>query len=91
MLFDGRALPFHDGDTVASALLVAGIAVFRASPVSGAPRAPYCLMGICYDCLVNINGVDNLRACQVQARDGMVVSRQSGARADAALAPGSPS
>lgn len=86
MLFEGRELPFRTGDTVASALLVADIDFFRATPLSGAPRAPYCLMGICYDCLVSINGADNQRACQVQAEQGLVIRRQTGARADAMTA-----
>ncbi|WP_413733663.1 (2Fe-2S)-binding protein [Sodalis sp. RH21] len=85
MHFEGRELPFRAGDTVASALLVAGIDFSRTTPLSGAARAPYCLMGICYECLVNINGADNQRACQVQAEHGMVVSRQTGARADAMM------
>ncbi len=87
MYFEGQRLPFRAGDTVASALLVAGIDFFRVTPLSGATRAPYCLMGICYECLVSINGADNQRACQVLAEHDMFISRQTGARVDAMAVP----
>jgi predicted molibdopterin-dependent oxidoreductase YjgC len=69
------------GDTVAAALLAAGITSCRTTPVSGAPRAPYCLMGVCFECLVTIDGVGNRQACLIPVRDGMRVETQQGARA----------
>jgi predicted molibdopterin-dependent oxidoreductase YjgC len=48
----------------------------RASPVSGAPRAPYCLMGVCFECLVEVDGVRDRQACLTTIRDGMRVRRQ---------------
>lgn len=77
---DGRAVECRAGDTVAAALLAAGIEHCRTTPVSGAPRAPYCLMGVCFDCLVTIDGVGSRQACLVQVRDGMAVETQSGRR-----------
>ena len=68
------------GDTVAAALLAAGIDHCRTTPVSGAPRAPYCLMGVCFDCLVTIDGVGSRQACLVPVREGMR-SRPSSASA----------
>ena len=50
------------GDTVAAALLAAGVDHCRTTPVTGAPRAPYCLMGVCFDCLVTIDGVGSRQA-----------------------------
>ena len=77
---DGRPCSARAGDTVAAALLAAGIAHNRTTPVSGAPRAPYCMMGVCFDCLVTIDGVGNRQACLVLVRDGMKVETQQGKR-----------
>jgi predicted molibdopterin-dependent oxidoreductase YjgC len=78
--FDGKAIEATDGETLAAALLAAGISSLRETPVSGAPRAPYCMMGICFDCLVEVDGVPNRQACLTLVADGMVVHRQRGAR-----------
>jgi sarcosine oxidase subunit alpha len=77
---DGREIRACDGDTVAAALLAAGIKHIRTTPVSGAPRAPYCLMGVCFDCLVMIDGVGSRQACLVPVREGMTVETQQGKR-----------
>ena len=77
---DGREMRARDGDTVAAALLAAGVGHIRTTPVSGAPRAPYCLMGVCFDCLVTIDGVGSRQACLVPVRDGMTVETQQGKR-----------
>jgi sarcosine oxidase subunit alpha len=77
---DGKPLGARAGDTVAAALLAAGIDHCRTTPVSGAPRAPYCLMGVCFDCLVTIDGVGSRQACLVPVREGMAVETQRGKR-----------
>ena len=79
--FEDREIAARDGETVAAALLAAGIAVVRETPQTAAPRAPYCLMGVCFDCLVEIDGVANRQACLVAVREGMQIRRQRGARA----------
>lgn len=78
---EGQPVTALDGDTLAIALLSAGVRAFRATPVSGAPRAPLCLMGVCFDCLVQVDGEPNLQACMLTVRDGMQVRLQRGARA----------
>jgi predicted molibdopterin-dependent oxidoreductase YjgC len=78
--FDGRELVGRPGDTVALALLGAGILACRTTPISGAPRAPFCLMGICFDCLVTIDGVPNRQACLAPLAEGMCIETQEGAR-----------
>ncbi len=78
--FEGRRLPAHDGDSVAAALLANGCGPFRATAVSASPRAPWCMMGICFDCLVEIDGTANRQACLVPVADGMRIRRQHGAR-----------
>ena len=65
---------------VAAALLAAGFEHCRTTPVSGAPRAPYCMMGVCFECLVTIDGVGNRQGCLVPVREGMRVELQRGKR-----------
>ncbi len=77
---DGGATPARDGDSVAAAMLAAGHEVCRTTAVSGSPRGPYCLMGVCFDCLVAIDGVANCQACMIPVREGMRVETQSGKR-----------
>jgi sarcosine oxidase subunit alpha len=77
---DGTPVEARAGDTVAAALLAAGIRHCRTTPVTGAPRAPYCLMGVCFDCLVTIDGVGSRQACLIPVRDGMTVEMQQGKR-----------
>ena len=78
---DGRRAQAFAGDTVAAAMLAAGAAHCRTTPVSGASRAPYCMMGVCFDCLVTIDGVGNRQACLIPLRAGMLIETQDGARA----------
>ena len=77
---DGVAISAFDGDTVAAALLAAGIGDFRTTPVIGSRRGPWCMMGVCFDCLVTIDGAPNQQACMIIASDGMQIERQLGAR-----------
>jgi len=77
--FEGKEIAARRGDTVASALLAAGITHFRKSAISGAERGPYCLMGACFDCLVEIDGAANQQACLRVVEEGMRIARQQGA------------
>jgi len=83
--FEGREIKATAGMSLAAALMAAGVTTFRTSPVSGAPRAPYCMMGICFECLVVIDGVANQQACMIEVREAMSVARQRGA---ARIGPG---
>jgi len=78
--FDGQPIRAAAGDSVAAALLAAGIRVCRTTPVSGAARGPYCMMGVCFECLVRIDGVGNRQGCLVPVQDGMRVETQQGSR-----------
>lgn len=78
--FNDEPLRVPGGRSVAAALLAAGIDRFRATPVSGAPRAPYCMMGVCFECLVEIDGVPSRQSCMVAVHDGMRIHSQEGAR-----------
>ena len=80
LTIEGRRIDTRPGDTVAAALLAAGFDHCRTTPVSGAPRAPYCMMGVCFECLVTIDGVGNRQACLVPVQEGMRVELQHGKR-----------
>ena len=54
--------------------------MFRKLPESGEPRAPYCMMGVCFECLLVIDGEPSQQGCLVQVRPGMRIARQEGAR-----------
>lgn len=77
---EGQEVHARAGQTLATALLVAGIVPFRKTAVSGAPRAPLCLMGVCFDCIVEVDGAQNVQSCMVEVREGMRVRLPSGAR-----------
>lgn len=78
---DGERAQAIAGDTVAAALLANGIEHCRTTPVSNARRAPYCMMGVCFECLVTIDGVGNRQACLIPVHEGMRIETQRGARA----------
>lgn len=69
---DGLPVAALAGQTVAAALLAAGLRVFRYS-AAGAPRGLFCGMGVCFECLVTIDGLTGQRACITPARPGMRV------------------
>lgn len=69
-----------EGASAAAAVLLAGLPSIRETPLTGSPRLPYCMMGVCFDCLAEIDGVPNRQACMVPTRPGMRIRRQRGAR-----------
>lgn len=76
--FDGTVTPFLPGQSVGAALTAAGIRSWRTTRVAARPRGLFCGIGICFDCLVVVNGRPNERACLVLAQAGMTVQRQEG-------------
>jgi predicted molibdopterin-dependent oxidoreductase YjgC len=78
---EGRTIRIPAGATAAAAFLLAGLPSIRETPARDTPRAPYCLMGICHDCLAEIDGIPNRQACMVTVVEGMCIARQHGKRA----------
>lgn len=72
---DGRPVAAYDGETIAAALTASGISTFRHDP-GGAPRGLFCGMGICFECLMTVNGVPNVRTCVTPVEPGMRVETQ---------------
>lgn len=74
--WEGKSYTALAGDTIASALLAAGVEHTRESPLSGSPRAPFCMMGSCFECRVEVDGEHNVQACMNVIQDGMSIQRQ---------------
>ena len=75
---DGVAVVSQPGETVAAIMLRQDEVWTRVSPISGARRAPYCMMGVCFDCLAEVDGQGSTQTCMIIVRDGMRVRRQRG-------------
>lgn len=72
---DSRSINAEADESVASAMLRAGITEFRKTPVTDSPRGPFCMMGLCFECIVEIDGIWNQQACTTKVRDGMKIER----------------
>ncbi|RUL87934.1 (2Fe-2S)-binding protein [Tautonia sociabilis] len=78
ILVDGRPVRAFAGESVAAALLAAGQRTLRTTARRGEPRGLYCNIGVCFDCVMTIDGRPNVRTCQTPVRDGMRVESQQG-------------
>lgn len=78
ILVDGRPLRAFEGETVAAALLAAGRRAFRTTSRQREPRGLYCGIGVCFDCVMTIDGRPNVRTCQTPVWAGMRVESQRG-------------
>jgi predicted molibdopterin-dependent oxidoreductase YjgC len=76
--FDGVETPCRAGWTIGAALTAAGVRSWRTTRRAGRPRGLFCGIGVCFDCLVTVNGRPSMRACLTEARPGDVVSTQDG-------------
>ena len=76
ILLDGQPTYAEDGELLAAVLLRDKRPVARRHPVNASLRAPFCMMGVCFECLVEINGKHGQQACLVQVADGMKVERR---------------
>ncbi len=75
--FEGAEMMLPEGANLAAALLAAGVGAFRTTPVSGAARGPYCMMGACFECLIEISGATR-QACMMQVQAGLVIAKPKG-------------
>ncbi|HUU04571.1 MAG TPA: (2Fe-2S)-binding protein [Patescibacteria group bacterium] len=70
---NGRSIEATPGETVLAALTAAGFKVLKKSNVAGEARGPFCGMGVCYECLVTINGVPKQRSCMTEVEENMEI------------------
>ena len=78
LYFNGEPIEAVEGEPVASALLNAGIKVFRTTAKRNEPRSVFCAIGRCTDYMMIVDGKPNTRTCVTPVRDGMRVERQEG-------------
>ena len=76
--FDGEPVPALPGQSIAAALWASGRLSWRRTRHTGRPRGAFCGMGVCFDCLVVVDGRSNVRACLAQAVPGGTVETQEG-------------
>jgi predicted molibdopterin-dependent oxidoreductase YjgC len=70
---NGREVVAYEGETVLAALIAKGLWTLRRSRHNGEGRGPFCGMGVCYECLVSINGLPNRRACMTEVKNLMEI------------------
>lgn len=73
-----KSISAYKGETVAAALLAAGVKVFRKTPKYHRPRGIFCAIGRCTDCALTIDGVPNVRSCVTEVSQGMKIEIQDG-------------
>lgn len=73
-IFDQMELEAPAGESVAAALLANGIRAIRHGPEDGQPRGAFCFIGLCQECLVEIDG-NQIESCRVSVRDGLEIGR----------------
>lgn len=76
--FNGKPIKAYEGETVASALYAAGVRIFSRSFRFHRPRGFFCAIGKCSACMMEVDGIPNVRTCKVYVRDGMQIRTQSG-------------
>ncbi|MFW5855723.1 MAG: (2Fe-2S)-binding protein [Bacillota bacterium] len=76
--YNGQKIEAYEGETIAAALHAAGIKKLRESPENKRARGLFCAIGNCSSCLMEVNGVPNVRTCVTRAKEGMVVREQEG-------------
>ena len=77
IVINGKKVEAHIGESVATALMCEGITAMRTT-VQGESRGVFCGMGVCFDCLVVVDGIPNTRACVTWVSEGMKISTQNG-------------
>ena len=78
IVVDGQPVRAFEGETVAAALLAGGRRALRTTARRHEPRGVYCGIGVCFDCVMTVDGIPNVRTCQTPVRAGMRVESQPG-------------
>lgn len=76
--FEGQAITALKDEPIASALINAGVKVFRKTHKANQPRSVFCGIGRCTDCVMIVNGTPNIRTCVTKVEEGMRIERQIG-------------
>lgn len=76
--FNGDPVQAYPGETIATALFADNKTILNSSEKRADPRGLFCGIGLCYGCLVTVDGKPNVRACQTDVTSGMTVESQQG-------------
>jgi len=76
--FNGQELSGVEGQSVAAALITNQERITRRTRHEEKARGLFCGIGVCYDCLITIDGQKNLRSCITLLQQGMVIEVQHG-------------
>ena len=79
VILNGETIETIDGQSVGAFLLEQGTRITRNTRFNKLPRGMFCGIGLCFDCLITINGIPNQRACVTGVEDGMAIATQDGA------------
>jgi sarcosine oxidase subunit alpha len=71
---DDEPVEAYEGETIGAALLASRRRVLRRTPYAAAPRGLFCGIGVCFECVVDVDGRHRMRACMTEVRDGMRIS-----------------
>lgn len=82
IILNGQKVQVQQGTSVAAMALTQGLRYTRTTPISDSKRAPFCMMGVCYECLMIIDGIANQRACVTYVKQGMTIDTQQGVGSD---------
>jgi len=74
--FEGRTFHGVRGQSIAGILLANDVLDWRTTGVGHRPRGLFCGIGVCFDCVVTVDGILDVRACQRRANGGEIVERQ---------------
>ena len=75
---DGKMIPAIPGEMISTALIAAGIKVFRRTPKKGEARGYFCGIGQCTDCMMTVDKIPSVRTCITPVREGMKIQTQAG-------------
>jgi len=75
--FNGKSISCEEGQSIAAAMIAVGNRELRTTRFGDEPRSIFCGIGVCYDCVVVVNGVANQRSCLIEAKDAMKVESAS--------------
>lgn len=78
LTIDGQTVTAESGETVAAVLMRQSEPTCRKTPVYGSPRAPFCMMGVCFDCMAIVDGLSSTQTCLITVNQDMCVERLLG-------------
>ncbi len=73
LLVNGKEVLAYRGETLLAALMAAGYKKLKKSPIYHESRGPLCGMGTCFECIVTVNGIPNIRSCMTEVEHNMEI------------------